>query len=327
TDIYCLGVILYELLTGRRPFRGSPTELVRLVLETEPRRPSTLLRNPDPDTQLPCDSTQAPKWAGRLRGDLDNIVLKAMHPDPQRRYHSVGELSSDIDRYFAGLPVTAAGDDLAYRAKKFATRHRTGVVAAAVVVVSLSAGLIVAQHEASVARKQKAMSEQRAAEIRRLANSLIFDLHDAIQSLPGATPIRVTLMDRATQALDSLTNTAVDDPAIQLELAAAYRRLAEVQGEPARANLGNLRASLASYRKAQSLLEGVRRRQPKDLDVARQLASADWAIGSILLNQGDKPAAREVREKALELREWASHAPPQDLDSCRDEATARQYRR
>jgi len=293
-----------------------------MILDTEPKRPSTAVRNAPDQSLLPCDRALAPKWAGRLRGDLDNIVLKAMHPDPQRRYRSIGEFSADIDRYFAGQPVQAVGDDFRYRARKFVARHRAAVFASVAAVLSLLIGLIIVQREAVVARNQRAMSEQRAAEIRRLANSLIFDLHDAIQSLPGSTPIRAVLMDRATSALDSLRSNAGDDSAIQRELAAAYQRLAEVQGAPMQPNLGNMAAALSSYRKAQQILERIHTASPDDVPVTRTLATVYWEIGVIFTRQGDKKNEIEMGRRALELRESAARAQPQTLDSQRDLAIA-----
>ncbi|HEX3875830.1 MAG TPA: serine/threonine-protein kinase [Bryobacteraceae bacterium] len=135
TDVYALGVLLYELLSGQRPFRAAdltPTALERMICETTPERPSvTAVASAEPRGE-------------NIGADLDNIVLKALHKDPARRYVSAGELSEDLRRYQQGFPVLARADSWCYRTSRFVSRHRFGTAAAmifAVTVTALTAGL------------------------------------------------------------------------------------------------------------------------------------------------------------------------------------------
>ncbi|HEX5230185.1 MAG TPA: serine/threonine-protein kinase, partial [Bryobacteraceae bacterium] len=191
TDVYSLGVVLYGLLTGRQPYRitsRTAHEIIKAVLETEPERPSAI--NP------------------RFRGDLDNIVLKALRKEPERRYASVEQFSEDIRRHLEGLPVSARPDTLAYRTSKFVRRHKWAVMAAAIAVLALLGGMAATLRETYIARTERALAEQRFNDTRRLANSLLFEVYDAIQNLPGATPARKVLVDRATEYLDKLAREA-----------------------------------------------------------------------------------------------------------------------
>jgi hypothetical protein len=127
TDIYGLGVLLYELLTGKRPFRFdklSPAELERVICQSSPMRPSVVA-------------------AEKIPADLDTIVLKAMHKDPARRYASAAELSEDIRRYLQGFPVAARTDSWRYRTGKFLARHQAATAVAALFVLTTT-GLSVA---------------------------------------------------------------------------------------------------------------------------------------------------------------------------------------
>ena len=225
SDVYSLGVVLYRLLTGQLPYRlkaQSAEDMARTVGQTEPQRPSAV-----------ADATSG----RRLRGDLDNIVLMALRKEPERRYPSVEQFSDDIRRHLEARPVLARRDTLAYRAGKFVRRNTAASVAAVLVVLSLVGGIVMTTWQAQRARAQeaiaiaeKARAERRFNEVRQLARSVMFDYHDAIEDLSGATAIRERLVKDGLAYLDSLAREAGDDPELQRELAAAYDRVGDVRG-------------------------------------------------------------------------------------------------
>jgi eukaryotic-like serine/threonine-protein kinase len=168
SDLYSLGVLLYQLLTGRQPYRlrtSRPDEIVRAITERQPDKPSTAIRQ--------TSGGHTEKLRRRLKGDLDNIVLMAMRKEPYRRYSSVEQFSEDIRRHLEGLPCIARADTFAYRGAKFVRRNKLAVAAAAVIVLTLVAGIIGTAWQASrvaeqseIARQQrdKALIEQAKAE-------------------------------------------------------------------------------------------------------------------------------------------------------------------
>lgn len=245
TDVYSLGVLLYELLTGRRPFDTvgmPPEELQRVVCNTDAPPPSAT-------TTLDVSRRRA------LRGDLDTIVLKAMQKEPSRRYRSVEAFAHDIERLLAGRPVAAQRDTLRYRATKCAQRNRAGLSIAALLLVSLVGGLGATLWQARVANEQRARAERRFADVRELATSFLFEAHDAIANLPGSTPARALLVNRGLKSLDALAREAAGDTLLERELAAAYQRVGLVQGNSYNSNLGDSEAALKSYRASVALLE------------------------------------------------------------------------
>ena len=303
SDVYSLGVVLYELLTGHSPYRIANQalhELARAVCETDPERPSTVVTRTvtfghgAAQTQITPASTSmvrdgTPEKLQRgLRGDLDNIVLMALRKEPELRYASVEQFAEDIRRHLTHRPVTATRGTIAYRAGKFVARHKAGVLASAVVAVTLIGGIVATVQEAQIARRQaaiaqaeRARAQRRFDDVRKLANSLIFEVHDSIRDLPGSTPARKLITDRAVQYLDSLAKDASGDSGLQRDLAWAYHRIGQVQGDTNQGNLGETDAMLASMNKAVALFEEVAKANPNNPIDQLDVAFANRLLGTI----------------------------------------------
>jgi tetratricopeptide (TPR) repeat protein len=295
SDVYSLGVLLYELVSGRRPYElasRAPEEVLRAVCHTEPRRPSEV------------------RPGSGLEGDLDTIVQKAMHKDPARRYGSAHDLAEDLKRHLEGRPVLARGDAFGYRLGRFVRSHRAIALGAPALLLTLALGFVAASREARRAEVNRQRAEKRFEDARRLANALVFEVHGQIETLPGATAARALLLKRASEHLDALAVDAPSHPELGEELATAYEKLADVQGNPGAANLGDAAAALASDHKALALRQALAAAHPRDLDRQDHLAAS-----LISLSYGEPdPAtslrfARQAEALAERLRELRPEAP------------------
>jgi non-specific serine/threonine protein kinase/serine/threonine-protein kinase len=250
-----------------------------------------------------------------LSGDLDNIVLKALRKEPARRYASVEQLSDDIRRYLEGRPVNAASGTLQYRARKFAKRHQASVAAAIVIAIGLIVGAAAIIREERIARFQQQRAERNFNDVRALANSLMFDVHDAIKDLPGATKARKLLVDRSLKYLDRLSSDQGNDISLQKELATAYEKVGDVQGDPHSANLGDTTGALASYKKALAIRQSVERRGDHSEDAEQFLANDYHRLGLIAYARGDCADALEYFRQAFTIKERVLTSSPESQES------------
>ena len=209
-------------------------------------------------------------------------MLKALQKDPARRYGTVEQFAQDITRHLGGLPVLARPDTIRYRTTKFITRHKVGVAASALVAVSLVGGVVTTAWQARVAGQQRSRAERRFNDVRRLANSFLFEFHDAIANLPGATKARELVVRRAIEYLDSLSSESANDASLERELAAAYDKVGDVQGLPAFANLGDTPGALQSHQSALALRRSLADANPSDPELQRELASTYSHLSSLL---------------------------------------------
>lgn len=206
SDVYGLGAVLYRLLTGVRPREirsDSLVEMIRQISEENVTRPSAI--KPE------------------LKGDLENILLKSLQLEPQRRYGSVPEFADDLNRYLEKRPVRASPDSVFYRSARFGRRHWMPLAATLTLIAFLTTATFVSM-------RQRELALRRAEQTRRVADKLLFEVHDEIGGLVGGTKAREKLGEIAVEYLEGLDRDYGREPELAWDLVNAYARLGESRG-------------------------------------------------------------------------------------------------
>ncbi len=288
-DVYSLGVVLYELICDRRPY-----SFARGVRESA----ADQLRAQYPQLALvPTVATTAFQ-----RADLIAIIRRALHPNESERYRSVPELAAELERMQAVRPIHARGREASNTWRKFIVRNRTATAAAVVACAALASGLIATTVSYRRAERERTLAETRFEQVRAASRIMLFDLFDRLESVPGSTAVRRDLAAAAQRYLDSLRASAGDNQDLAVEAAAGYSRLAEVQGSPTTAHLGDTEGMLRNQALAETALRSVLKRNPQHVRARFELAQLQFQRGVVAGQiQEDVPGAQQFAREAVEL--------------------------
>ncbi len=352
TDVYSLGAVLYELLTGERAQKANaatPLEVDRAICQTEVTRPSLIARN--------------------LDSELDNIVLMAMCKEPARRYASADQFAADIQRYLNGEPVIARQNSFWYRTRKFARRNRFEIAGAALIFGSLLAALVVSVSEERVAQsarqaaeaqrtvaerertraeagfrqaelaraaesqqrlnadqqrdeavRERARAEQRLTQLLNLADKTLFQIHDVVARLPGATEARRELVRTTLDYLESLEKEHGLDDRLRLSLAAGYSRTAAIEGDPTHPSLGDFAGARNSYRKAEALLAPLYARKRNDPDVIARWLEIEAGLANLSSKHFQRQQGIEMYLRLIPVAHRLAELRPSDRQAVKQEA-------
>ena len=311
SDVYSLGILAALLLTGRRPYDldfGSPKAVLQAFESTSTWRASGLVSQIEDPKDLAkiaqSRGTTPAKIKKRFRGDLDTVLAKATHIEPERRYPSAAAFAADLANHREGRPVVARADSLGYRTWSLVRTNKLAFSVVSATVVALSVGLSAALWQAEIAKN-------RFVDLHQFSSVVIGDIYNSVAELPGSTPTKQLIAQEAQHYLDKLASEELSDEALLADLSLAYRRIADVQGRPTSANLGQSKEALKNYEKAQIVAEQIRAETPAML---RERAQIYRRKGELLAWQGNVDAAiTELQRSRVMLLSLHNARPENDV--------------
>jgi eukaryotic-like serine/threonine-protein kinase len=310
-DVYALGVLLYELLTGEWPYFvevKSEIALAYAICEAVPRAPSAVVG----------DS----KLRQKLQGDLDAIILKAIAKKPEDRYGSVADFAADLVRHGKGWPVLARPQTAGYRLQRFLARNRAVAAAGALACVIAAAGIFGTIQQSRVAQREMALAQRRYGELKSVLGAFLFEVHDNIRDLPGSSTARGMIIDQTAKYLGWLAQEAQDDNGLQLDLADAYLKMAGALGDPFETNLGKTKEAMESLAKASTVAKSVLARSPDDPRARRYVGLTELRRAAIIEQQGNPMEALEAIKNAVPTFQQLAVRAPDSIETNQDLAVA-----
>ncbi|MFZ2990578.1 serine/threonine-protein kinase [Ideonella sp.] len=295
TDLYSLGVLLYQLLTGVRPtgrHATTPAEAARSVLNDAPTRPSRLTPDQVPD----------PDWLRtrqRLQGDLDRVLLKALEKPIALRYASADALMADIRALLGGYPVSARPASAGYLARRFIGRNKVAVATSVLGAVGVLAGLGVSIWQAREALAARDDAQRQLAGVKNITTELVFRFGDAISQLPGGAATQETMLKQTVASLDLTLKNAPDDPDLLVLVSSALGRLAQIQGNPTFAGQNREAEAEATVSRALALADQAWARKHGEWRFASQHLITLLTRATLLRGQGKPAEGLKVLELAI----------------------------
>lgn len=309
SDVYSLGALLYRLLAGQVTYgqSASALALLQLIEAGGPEKPSRVAA-----TQLRWSEGDRRRVSRQLQGDLDDIVLKCLRAEPERRYGSARELADDLRRHLAHEPVQARQGSFTYRSSRWLRRNWLAFGAAAAVLVALAGGLWATHWQAQVAERERVLAQKRFDLSRGLVKDVLFDFQDRLANVPGTIDARRQLVSRTQVYLQQLGADAQDDPGLLADMAQVEARLGDISGSPLRPNIGDTPAARQYFQRAEGLIRRANALRPEDPKLGFALAEILSSRGTFAFWDNDLVLAEKSFRGAIQAYEREIRRAPSD---------------